>query len=76
MHVLLLGDLMASPTWLAKPSLLMIFSQWYQGILVSCLRKDGHRLPVLPFAEIAICKLLGQISSYYCLCLWWCACIV
>jgi len=58
---------MASATWLANPSLLMLLPMVPGDSGVISLKK--HCLLALPFAEIVVYKLLGQISSYY-LCLW------
>jgi len=65
--VLLLGDLMASATWLANPSLLIMFLLMVPGNSSVISLKGGRCLLVLPFAETDVYKLLGQISSHYCL---------
>ena len=64
--VLLLGDLMASATWLANPVFLLSFSRWYQGILGSYLQKDGRHHVDLPFAGIVVYKFLVVIIVCVC----------
>ena len=73
LFVLVLGDLMASATCLANPSLLTIFLPMVPGDsgLISSKRWSSS-------CRSAICwnSSLQIVSSYYCLCLWRYVCIV
>ena len=76
--MLLLGDLMASATWLANQSLLIsyIFPNGTRGFWAHIFEKMVVIQICTCHAEIVVYKLLEQISSYCCLCLWWYVCIV